>query len=552
MSSSLSDTTSKSIERDIEAENPDEKAVSVIVNSSELKNDDEKVYITTREAVLSSGKSIEYREIDTDIKIERDRSNTNGYLRGIEVPREEPERDIVKDIKFDRENIKITLERGEIREKEIDIKLEKDLSEKIFRVYDRATEVARDREDLKYYSTHTVPHIECVTRTACNVGERLGLRDEESQKEVIMAAISHDMGMAGLPRDDERNISSRMDLLTEEKEIFRPKTDGDGNIKLDKDGAPIMEDVRAYHPIASAIEVIRNAELYEERGVNPGHIALESILHSKSSSGTTNLDDPRDIYKQITRIDEDLKSLDLRTEKTDSIIADLKDLFFIRDDGRVEVNPDREDELNGIKTVAIAVTIGDAFSHSYGTIEEGLSQSGMLMDIRNTETLMDLRAVDLENYVKNVDIISPSEETRGLELYVRDPETGKEICNEVMDGRNMSAAFVLGESNLTYDLHSVIDRNDEQKIVVTCEIQDSKSFPASTYFAAEERIREFPRIHFYDNKSEEMKIEINFTLKDGEKLNREEKEYLSKFYDVKIQETQEKLKCSHIFIKKLF
>ena len=547
MSSSLSESTSKSIERNIEEQNPDERIVSVVVEINEPRNDEEKLNISVDNAVLNSGKSIEYRHIEIDRNEE-----SHGYLRGVEVPRESPEKDIVRDYSFDKNCIWVSLDRNIEKDKPLDIRLERDLSEKIFNIYDRAMDVARDREDLRYYSTHTLPHIECVTITACSVGERLGLRDEESQREIVMAAVSHDLGMAGLPRDDTKIGLTRSDLLTEEKEVFRAKTDNDGNVKLNIDGKPIMEDVRSYHPIASAIEVIRNSELFEERGVNPGHIALEAILHSKSSSGTTNLDDPRDIYKQITRIDEDLDKLDLKTDKTERIISDLRDMFSIKEDGKIEINPDRMDELNQIKTVAIAVTIGDAFSHSHGTIEENLSQSGMIFDVRNTDAIYDPRTVDLEDYMKRVDSISPAEEMKGMEVFVIDPDSGREIDSKIMDGERMDASFILGESNLSYDLHSVVSRNDEQKIVVTCEIQDAKFSPASTYFAAEERIREFPRVHFYGSKDEEARIEINFTIKDIDKLSDKERESISKFYDIKMQETTSKINCPHITITKNF
>lgn len=197
------------------------------------------------------------------------------------------------------------------------------------------------------------------------------------------------------------------------------------------------------------------------------------------------------------------------------------------------------------------MSIGDAFSHTSGTIEKGLSQMGEKEDCRFKPGEESRLEVDLKNY-KNSDLITPNKETEGITIYTYIERDGERIetKSKEMEGKasDLQVAFFYGEENVRFDIRPVVD---ERKVIIDAEIQNPKLLPASTYLALEERIKEFPRIHLYDECGRELQFEFRINTK--EELSKEEKEIFENYINEKIDFTKQS--CSipdHINIKTNF
>ena len=359
------------------------------------------------------------------------------------------------------------------------------LSAKVYQMCSCAREVANDSRfnSLSTYSTHTESHIKAVVVASVDVAAKFSGNDSKTVVYTKIGALTHDLGMSGLPANG--------------KDLF------DGSLKNFENG----KQIRKEHSVNSGVEILRNSHLFKEMGLNPGILSMANAFHSKSNSGVTDIDNIAQWKELSIKIEKVCISTSIASDPQVAYgIAEMKAFFSTDSVGDVCIANGKEEEFEMMQTVAKSVTIGDFLSHTYGTGEGNETQTGDSFNILNTSVSYDVnKVIDIissigERYSGMIDgsqgntppIPMQAMETVGITVQYISPDN-EILQTRVMDGEMLDAAFPLGEQNISIDF---IPDSHSEKCDMYVTVQDAMKYPESTIFCGiMERVMELPRLN---------------------------------------------------------
>ena len=350
------------------------------------------------------------------------------------------------------------------------------LSAKVYQMCSCAREVANDSRfnSLSTYSTHTESHIKAVVVASVDVAAKFSGNDSKTVVYTKIGALTHDLGMSGLPANGK-------DL-------------SDGSLKNFENG----KQIRKEHSVNSGVEILRNSHLFKEMGLNPGILSMANAFHSKSNSGVTDIDNIAQWKELSIKIEKVCISTGIASDPQVAYgIAEMKAFFSTDSVGDVCIANGKEEEFEMMQTVAKSVTIGDFLSHTYGTGEGSETQTGDSFNILNTTVLYDVnKVVDIVDSISTRydkgQLLMPATETIGITVQYISPDN-EVLQTRVMDGEMLDAAFPLGEQNVSIDF---IPDSYSEKCDMYVTVRDAMKYPESTILCGVmERVMELPRLN---------------------------------------------------------
>lgn len=350
------------------------------------------------------------------------------------------------------------------------------LSAKVYQMCSCAREVANDSRfnSLSTYSTHTESHIKAVVVASVDVAAKFSGNDSKTVVYTKIGALTHDLGMSGLPANGK-------DL-------------SDGSLKNFENG----KQIRKEHSVNSGVEILRNSHLFKEMGLNPGILSMANAFHSKSNSGVTDIDNIAQWKELSIKIEKVCISTGIASDPQVAYgIAEMKAFFSTDSVGDVCIANGKEEEFEMMQTVAKSVTIGDFLSHTYGTGEGSETQTGDSFNILNTTVLYDVnKVVDIVDSISTRydkgQLLMPATETIGITVQYISPDN-EVLQTRVMDGEMLDAAFPLGEQNVSIDF---IPDSYSEKCDMYVTVRDAMKYPKSTILCGVmERVMELPRLN---------------------------------------------------------
>lgn len=327
------------------------------------------------------------------------------------------------------------------------------LSAKVYQMCSCAREVANDSRfnSLSTYSTHTESHIKAVVVASVDVAAKFSGNDSKTVVYTKVGALTHDLGMSGLPANGK-------DL-------------SDGSLKNFENG----KQIRKEHSVNSGVEILRNSHLFKEMGLNPGILSMANAFHSKSNSGVTDIDNISQWKELSIKIEKVCISTGIASGPQVAYgIAEMKAFFSTDSVGDVCIANGKEEEFEMMQMV-----LNTSVSYDVNKVIDVIDSIGE----RYAEEKRD-------SYANT----PPMQATETIGITVQYISPDNEVLQTcVMDGEMLDAAFPLGEQNISIDF---IPDSYSEKCDMYVTVQDAMKYPESTILCGVmKRVMELPRLN---------------------------------------------------------
>lgn len=366
------------------------------------------------------------------------------------------------------------------------------LSSKLVSMYEQGRATGKSLHDFLGYEEHNFLHVSRVATESVKVLNcleklinqgKINGYGKVDQNIVYESGLAHDLGMKSggymIDGDNLVHIDEYLSNLSSQ-EIINVGTQYRLNIS-DQPSVQEIENLRAaiirkQHPLNSAIEVLKNRQIFSK---NPELISCLAFIHSKSSSQVKNVSSIESLSAMVKKL--------YYNQVSGGYTFDISKLVVIDSNGEPLFDTSnnlvfKDDVLSQLKTGAIALRVGDAhaektgFNHGGGKINIKVFPNSV-QTINNFLSFMS----DRGNY--NLD--SPSINNEVNELC--DMEASHSVINiEYEDGEivalkggnlDYSRRVVLGERNVI-NAETTVDKDGN---LVYTFIVKSENSPACTW-----------------------------------------------------------------------
>ena len=315
--------------------------------------------------------------------------------------------------------------------------------------YSKGTDVAKERPNLRTFTTHGLDHIQQVaekTNQAADAIEQLRGNHRFQgapldRKLMLVSAWFHDTGMDGI-------------------DVDWGDDNGDG--------------IRSNHGMNSALHILEHSKEIQDMGVNPAQAAFVAFSHTKSKSGVNDLMNPSDWKDGLDKLENAVNEYNKRNPD--------KQIKFDRDS--VFGGEPNEKNIHQMASQVAAVRLGDA----------------------NREANIPLRAqtggkYDIDSMVKPNDCKSIADEVNGSRISIKD-ENGVHDLNDDNDKdlgglgqkyRDFSKKVVLGERNMVKV--DTVANTKENSLELHVGLRNGNDVPHCTVEALLERCGELNTIN---------------------------------------------------------
>ena len=323
--------------------------------------------------------------------------------------------------------------------------------------YENGRQLAKQIPEFSNYKEHCdiiSGHIEKVRVKALEAADALELHFRQNDYDGLYA-----------PNIDRRTL---------EVMALYHDTGMDGNLDAEAfNGELSAKQIRNAHPVQSAIHALRDRGSIEQLQVSADEVALGCLLHSKSTSGVTDLSNAAKWAEAIQKLEADVDAFN-RTRPDEQIYFDRS--FLLNKDGSF-----RQEKLAEMRSEAAALRIGDANGHDTNS---RTSQNGKALSFT-------LEAKTVESDVLRE--IERKVETGCCKPFFReiqaaDVTVGRTKLNNVNDPDGVSRMYAVGEGNFK-SLSCEADQTGT--ILQVFELCDANAFPLSTQNCIKERFGEY-------------------------------------------------------------
>lgn len=322
------------------------------------------------------------------------------------------------------------------------ISLSKNLSSEIYNAIKSIEKYAKLDNKFSIYQTKGIDYIKHIIQRSLVIGYKLGIRDKETQKELIATIVSQNIGLA-----PSMSLSKNADNTAE--------------------------------------MIMKLYDKYIENDLDPAQTALITLMLPMLGHNHTNLDSPAQWYSNIEKLQEIVDKL--QSEEMSYIVDDLKSLFTTNG---LMIKPEYIDEFNKMKSIACTALLSNILKNYY----DNTNYQGYKM------TIKDNVKISKDSILNNI-FIGSYKETETLYIDITDTNNSK-IGSYFSGEIDLSIAELVGNNNVECDLEITPDDN----VMITFNVKDLNKCPQSTVMAIYKKILGIPRIHLYKKNEIETKI----------------------------------------------
>lgn len=323
--------------------------------------------------------------------------------------------------------------------------------------YENGRQLAKKIQEFSNYKEHydiISGHIEKVRVKALEAADALELHFRQNDYDSLYA-----------PNIDRRTV--------EVMAVYHD-TGMDGNLDVEAfHGELSAKQIRNAHPVQSAIHALRDRGSIEQLQISADEVALGCLLHSKSSSGVTDLSDAAQWAEAIQKLEAGVDAFN-RTHPDEQIHFDRS--FLLNEDGSF-----RQEKLAEMRSEAAALRIGDANGHDTNS---RASQNGKALSFT-----LEAKAVERE-VLREVErkVKTGCCKPFFREIQAADVTVGEIELNNISDPDGVSRMYAVGEGNFK-SLSCEADQTGTIRQVF--ELCDANAFPLSTQNCIKERLGEY-------------------------------------------------------------
>ena len=323
--------------------------------------------------------------------------------------------------------------------------------------YENGRQLAEKLPEFSNYKEHydiISGHIEKVRVKALEAADALELHFRQNDYDGLYA-----------PNIDRRTV--------EVMAIYHD-TGMDGNLDAEAfNGELSAKQIRNAHPVQSAIHALRDRSSIEQLQVSADEVALGCLLHSKSTSGVTDLSDAAQWAEAVQKLEAGVDAFN-RTHPDEQIHFDRS--FLLNEDGSF-----RQEKLAEMRSEAAALRIGDANGHDTNS---RTSQNGKALSFT-----LEAKTVESE-VLREVERKVETEHCKPFfrEVQAADVTVGGIELDNVNDPEGVSRMYAVGEGNFK-SLSCKADQTGTIRQVF--ELCDADAFPLSTQNCIKERFGEY-------------------------------------------------------------